>query len=313
MSTGGGGDSEVTVRYYSGIEDMYNGMRHLARPVLDDLYLDSPFTTGYDVMEPDDAYFAAGYVISDFPSLYDMFGKFMAGLDIEVLRSQIQMDFITGTVSEQLKSTNRILLNDETDSVILPKLKASFQNMNAVMASSFIDAQATVYSNQTKRINEYNANIDMKMLDLATQWAMKHLEWNTEVIHTYEKMINDYYQLNANYLNHKATLAEMDKMWPFRVFDQYRALVGCLNGAQGAQQSGSSDWSKAMSGIVGGASFLASPTGNWMMQGLGLSGGLGVGAGAAGASTSAIMDSAALASEAAGWEAFASAAPLALA
>jgi hypothetical protein len=302
MSGKWGGNTEATIRYYGGIEDAYNGLRHLAKPVVVALYDDSPYSAGFDVIAPEDAFFAAGYVVSDFPSLYDMFGKFMAGLDIEVLRSQIQLDFIRGTVSEELKTTNRINENYDTDTVILPKLKASMQNMNAVMSSSFIDAQTTVYSNMEKRINTYNANIDMKLLDNAIQWASKHLEWNVQVISSYNKIINDYLTSNANYLSSKASVVKMDKLWPFTVFDQYRAIVGCLNGAAAAQNTKDPGWSRAVSGAVGTASFLASPTGQWVTNSLGITGGDAVGAGA---TTSQIMDSSSLASEAAGWEAFA--------
>ena len=255
MSTGGGGgDTETTIRYYSGIEDAYNKLRGLGWTETQALYHDSPFATGFDVIAPEDAFFAAGYVVSDFPSMYDMFGKFMAGLDIEVLRSQIQLDFIRGTVSDELKNTNRVMLNDETDNVILPKLKASYQTMNAVMSSSFIDSISTVYSNQLKRINEYNATIDMRMLELATQWAMKHLDWNTQVITHYYNIATGYLQANANYLSHKSQMTSLDKLWPFTVLDHYRAIVGCLNGAQGATSAKSTDpWSKALGGALGGA------------------------------------------------------------
>ena len=303
MSGKWGGNTEATIRYYGGIEDAYMSLYRRSWPVMDALYEHSPYATGFDVIAPESAFFAAGYIVSDFPSMYDMFGKFMAGLDIEVLRSQIQLDFIRGTVSEELKTTNRINENYDTDTIILPKIKASMQSMNAVMSSSFIDSQATVYSNMEKRINTYNANIDMKLLDNAIQWASKHLEWNTQVISTYNKIINDYLTHNANYLSTKTSIVKMDKLWPFTVFDQFRAIVGCLNGAAAAQSTKDSGWSKALSGVAGTASFLASPTGQWVTNSLGITGA----AVDTGASVAQIMDSSALASEAAGWEAFAAA------
>ena len=69
-------DNLYTRHRYTGLTDTY-GFTH-----------DSPYLD-YEGIAIEAAFFSAGYTIASFPSLYDMYGKFMAGLDVDTLFSQI--------------------------------------------------------------------------------------------------------------------------------------------------------------------------------------------------------------------------------
>jgi hypothetical protein len=84
-SGGGGGDTETTVRYAGYIEDKHKDFLNVVAAQRANIIDDSPYA-GFVDIDIDPAFFGTGYLISSFPSLYDMFGKFMAGLDIDTIR-----------------------------------------------------------------------------------------------------------------------------------------------------------------------------------------------------------------------------------
>jgi len=78
---GGGGNSEQTIRYAGYIEKKHKAF-------LDEIVtrrtaaIDASPFANITPVAIDAAFLGVGFVIADFPSLYDMYGKFMAGLDI---------------------------------------------------------------------------------------------------------------------------------------------------------------------------------------------------------------------------------------
>ena len=86
-SSGGGSgegqpsDTTTTVRYPQYVEEAHQSFLELVATYRDAAIDDSPFADWTDI-EYSDAFFGSGYTIASFPSLYDMYGKFLAGLDI---------------------------------------------------------------------------------------------------------------------------------------------------------------------------------------------------------------------------------------
>ena len=89
-----------TIRYADYVEVHHkNFLNHISEEV-DSHYHDSPYEE-FDEIEIDAGFFGVGYALASFPSLYDMFGKFMAGLNIDALDQQIFEDTVnSGVVAE---------------------------------------------------------------------------------------------------------------------------------------------------------------------------------------------------------------------
>ena len=121
MGGGDGGDSETTVRYAGYVEAHHSTFLDIVATRRDAALDDSPFT-GYTDIEYADSFFGAGFTIASFPSLYDMFGKFMAGLDIEVLFTQILDDSINNTAIDKRVSAHAMTLEDDIIESANPRL-----------------------------------------------------------------------------------------------------------------------------------------------------------------------------------------------
>ena len=123
---GGGGSSSspytwTEIRYAPYIEARHSDFLNSVYSARVGAISNSPFAAYTDI-EVDNAFFGAGYTISSFPSLYDMYGKFMAGLDIEALWTQEYNDTIDSTVVNSLIAAEGDLLDDEITTTSLPRL-----------------------------------------------------------------------------------------------------------------------------------------------------------------------------------------------
>jgi len=277
MSTGGG-DSDVTIKYADYIQDAHKfliqnevyGGKKFVKEILDmDIY-GSPY---YDYAQArpdddparlfpypdiDDAMFSVGYTITSFPSLWDMYGKFVAGLDIEVLYEQIYEDMVNDPAINAAIGAEATYLDDESNRTSIPKITAGMRDLNAVMSSSFIYAKALIESDKLKMISKFSAALKMRAMELAVQRWAKHLEWNHNTVEQYMRMQQLFWGLRQEWVDKVTEMAKKDKLWPFEVLDCQRIIIATLNGAQGAVQPPKIPvWQQVMSNVLGVAGIAA--------------------------------------------------------
>lgn len=200
----------------------------------------------------DDAMFTEGYTISSYPSLWDMYGKFVAGLDVEVIYEQIYEDMVNDPAINKAIAAESVYLDDELNRTSLPKLTAGMRDMNAVMSSSFIYGKALLESDKVKMINKFSADLKIEAMRLALQRWSTHLQWNHNVIEQYIKMNETFWSLRQSWTDQVIKIETGDKKWPLEVLDIYRACVGALNGAAAAQQGPTPPkWQQITSNVMG--------------------------------------------------------------
>lgn len=270
-SSSGSGDSEITVRYASYVEDKHKAFLTTVASNRTTVAATSPFT-GYTDVTIDDAFFGTGYVISNFPSLYDMYGKFLAGLDVDVLYTQILEDSVNAPAINALVSAEAALLEDDIEQNILPDFETGAQNINSVMSSTFVIGKALIEESRAKLITKFSTELKYRMLPVASDRWKTHLEWNKSVIMTYAEIMKLYYSARMDVDEHNYGMAAKDSLWPFTVLDYERAALGALQGATNTNKAvaGSSQEAKAISGTLSGVAMGA-------MTGLGLPGIIGGG------------------------------------
>ena len=274
----GGGDSDVTIKYADYIHDAHKfliqnevyGGEKFVKEILDmDIY-GSPY---YDYAQArpdddparlfpypdiDDAMFSVGYTITSFPSLWDMYGKFVAGLDIEVLYEQIYEDMVNDPAINAAIGAEATYLDDESNRTSIPKITAGMRDLNAVMSSSFIYAKALIESDKLKMISKFSAALKMRAMELAVQRWAKHLEWNHNTVEQYMRMQQLFWGLRQEWVDKVTEMAKKDKLWPFEVLDCQRIIIATLNGAQGAVQPPKIPvWQQVMSNVLGVAGIAA--------------------------------------------------------
>lgn len=305
MSGGLFGGGDTTIRYAPYIENAHKDLLHFDSEWEGELWMglgnartgDSPAEVtidgkihpasspyyGYTIQNPADAFTGVGFVITDFPSLFDMYGKFMAGLDIEVLWNQIETDALFGQVTSKIFAAASDELDDEIVRVAYPRMEAGMRDMNAVMTSTFLLNREQIENDKLRALEKLQADMYADVLNLGQQRWAKHLEWNAQVISHYVTIINTYFKLQTDYIGLDTQITTADRLWPFTIMDHKRAVVGALNGAHAAAVKKDSGIQQAIGGALGIAALLTSPAGGSMMKAFGLpqvlSGGGATGAG----------------------------------
>lgn len=251
-------------RYADYVEDSHKVFlwNHL-EPVRDSLEFDSPYDS-FDFIEIENAFFGAGYTIDSFPSLYDMFGKFMAGLDIDVLYDQIATETLDGDVVHSAVSAEATRLSDELEDVAAPRFQAGMRDMNAVMSSTFVLGNTILENERIKALSKYTSDLQIKLLPVTIERWKRHLEWNDKVVDRYINIVRLYFSAAMDVSITNYDINAKNKVWPFTIYEYFRS---CLGGMQGATTSGCSEPGpgramKTIGGAMAGAS-TGAQVGGW--------------------------------------------------
>jgi hypothetical protein len=256
---GGGGSSSnpnTTTRIYYApyIETEHQTFLSLMATKRDAVINSSPFV-GYTDIEVDDAFFGVGYLISSFPSLYDMYGKFMAGLDIDALWTQTMEDTVNSPVVANLVTAEAAFLDDDVETTIIPRLQTGMRDLNAVMGSSYVIGRAIIEDTRTKNVAKFSADLKYRLIPEArTRWVA-HLDWNKLVVATYAEIMKLYFSAKSDIDEINYSMATKDKLWPFTVLDFERAALGALQGATVSKTdvAGASTTARVIGGAMSGA------------------------------------------------------------
>lgn len=251
-SSSSGGTTEVRYAYY--IEAYHAAFLQQVATEKFLAYHTSPFASYTDI-EVDDAFFGTGYTISSFPSLYDMFGKFMAGLDIEGLWDQIFEDTVNAASVGTLVAAEGALMDDDIETNLIPRLQTGMRDINAVMGSSFVVGKAVIEDARAKSLAKFSADLRFRLIPVAeSRWA-KHLQWNQAVVGVYAEIMKFYFSAKTDVDETNYAMAAKDALWPFTVLDFERAALGALQGAMNTKTdvAGASTAKKVMGGALSGA------------------------------------------------------------
>ena len=257
MGGGGGkgssGSGDSTVRFAPYVEDAHSALIGSSNAEMATaLAGTNPFSAlSFDNI--DTAFFSTGYTIASFPSLWDMFGKFMAGLDIEALWAQLYENTVNSPALDATITAESVLLQNDIDNTAMPKIKAGYRDINAVMSTSFVTAATLIQSQKLKTMAKYSADVKLHGMDVAVGRWGKHLEWNGHVVEQYKLMNQIFWQTKLEYVKASGNLAVDIALWRLNVLAQHRANVQALNGATASHVKNTSPVGNAISGAMGGA------------------------------------------------------------
>jgi hypothetical protein len=255
MASGGDGETRAEIRYAPYIEEKHSSFLTTIASRVDLTIDETPFADQTDIIV-DDAFFGANYSITSFPTMYDMFGKFMAGLDIDVLFSQIFNDTVGGAEATALVNAESDLLQDEIENKILPGFELGARDINSVMSSAFVNGKAAIMGDaKIKSINKFSSELDYRLISTAVEKWKTHLNWNERVVLNFAQIMKFYYTARMDITDFNTSMAAKDTLWPFTVLDYERAALGTMQGATSSSgTAGSSQAQRSMSGALGGAS-----------------------------------------------------------
>ena len=216
-----------TFRFAPYIESKHESLLASVVATRTDIITDSPYGSYVD-QNVNDAMFGVGYLIADFPSLYDMFGKFMAGIDLESLwntafSTQMEAGEIDNTVAADLA-----LLDDNILKTNVVDFKLSTRENNAVTCSSFVIGTANIERDKITQLANMSMEVKSKMLVLTSTFYNSLLNWQKSVIDLYAEAMKSYYLFAMNVAETNTRFAFLDIIWPFTVLDFERATLASL-------------------------------------------------------------------------------------
>jgi len=223
------GDTTTTIRFAPYIESKHSDALDMSVSTRESIIDVSPYAA-YAAVSSDNAFFGIGYSISSFPSLYDTFGKFMAGLDIDEL--------FTSSFSYKMDSA---LSNDYIDSEIsimddsinqMQKEKILSRDSNTANSSTFIIAQANIEDNRIKKTTELRLDVRYSLIPGIVETWSKTLSWDKSVVTEYAKAMLGYYLCKTNTDEAEYNKKTENTIWPITVLDFERSMLAAMTGAK---------------------------------------------------------------------------------
>lgn len=221
----------------------------------------SPFDS-YTNVEIDNAFFGSGYVIANFPALFDTYGKFLAGLDIDSLYRSIFEDTVDSPEAEELIEAEAAMMDEDVNTSILPQFQTSMRDINAVVSSSFIIGKAAIEDARLKSLTKFSSRVKQALIPGAMERWKQNLEWNEHTVSLYSEIMKFYFSAKMDIDEVNYSFAAKNRLWPFTVFEYERAAIGTLQGSYAPTGiAGASQTQKTLSGALTGAAAGVQATG----------------------------------------------------
>jgi hypothetical protein len=236
MGKGGSTETTGTVRYAPYIEAWHQTVIANMNAAATAAVAANPYDD-YPDMDFEAGFFGTGFLLSSFPSLYDMYGKFMAGLDIEVLFDEAFEDTVNGTVVNDAVSAEALRLEDEIEQEVLPRYELGMRDINAAMSSTFVVGKALIEAKRVQAISKFSAETRLRLLPLVTDRWKAHLEWNRATIDMYAQILKLYIAQKVDVDDRNMDLNAKFALWPFQAYQYVVQAIGAMSGAVDTKES----------------------------------------------------------------------------
>ena len=221
-------NTNVSLRYAPYIENAHVNFLNTVRSDRNKIIDNSPFI-GHTKTSVDEAFIGTGYILGSFPALYDMFGKHMTGLDVEVVwdtaaREAIDEGLIAENIREELN-----LVNTEADSRLMDFV-LHMRDSNSINSSTFITGKAVLEDSRIKLLSNVGEVARLKHLPMIQDKFTVALNWNKETVRVYAESMKLYYLSKMEVEAYDYTMVTRDILWPFVVLGFEMVSLGALRG-----------------------------------------------------------------------------------
>ena len=266
-SGGSSGGGDTTVRYAPYLETAHSrfldhdGSDEPVSSFVDvfNTAIDASPYGNYESLDVDEGFFgirtddpSLTYEIKNFPPLWDMFGKFMAGLDVHDLWGKVYEDVVHGPEIENAVAAQAQTIQDTIDSTIMPRFVGGMRDINAVQSTAFIIGKAMIAETAVREVNKFSAEIRLRAIDTSAKIWSRHLDWSQSVITVYSEIFKLYYTARLDVDRTNLEMESKHLLWNVNLFDYARAMIGAMSGAAAA--TGANEPSKAQSALGGALS-----------------------------------------------------------
>lgn len=206
---------------------------------------------GYAFDYADSSFFSIGYVMANFPSLYETFGKFMAGMDIDYLWHKAVDAILTPDEIKQSIDEKAVALDQKILTETLPKYQHEMRDLNAVNTSTYCIGKSAIEDGRVKELGKISMEATAGLLPSLEKNWLETLNFNTDVVKRYALIMKGYFtsRITSDEGFYHNSVEEV--LWPFRVLEHERKGLFALapNTKVAAQQQ---------------AGFMQSPAGKWV-------------------------------------------------
>lgn len=226
----------IVIRFTPYIESYHSTVLGITAGVRASIITNSPYEDYVD-QDVESAVFGIGYAISNFPSLYDMYGKFMAGLDIDEMYLNLFGGLFSKSEINESVVEDMVAYDDKNvvDETLAAKLRA--RELNATATSTFIVSLAMIESRRLKVLEEISMFKKSIILRNALVERDNELDWNKDVVDEYVSIMHLYYMTTINGDDANYTFKAKNSLWPLEVLDFERAMIAALRGRAGSEKS----------------------------------------------------------------------------
>lgn len=220
-------ETTTTMRYAPYVEEHHNVFLDVMEARREVAIAVSPFASyTFDVIDED--FFGVGYLISSFASLYDMFGKFMAGLDVETLWNAAVTAVLTPAEVQDHINKQKEILDAQIILKTLPDFQRGMRDINAVASSSFVVGTAMIEDRKIKDLGVICTEAISQLIPTAQKQWKDTMDWNKGLITTYAKLMRDYFSSRMATDEAHYKMGVDGEMWPFTVLDYERKGLKAL-------------------------------------------------------------------------------------
>jgi hypothetical protein len=217
----------IFIRYAPYIEERHVNFLETVYSTRVEAIENSPYADIQDV-EIDDMFFNAGYDISSFPALYDVFGRSLAGLDIEIIFNSA-FESIVGQdkISDDVRAESA-LISDRIAQDDIKRFMVRMRDLNAVCSSSYIVGMSLIECNWVKEVERMSLDKRFEVVTDVVVKFNKSLDWQRKIVTSYAQSMKDYYTLRMDFDEINSYNKSRNVLWPFEVLDFENAALGAL-------------------------------------------------------------------------------------
>ena len=239
----------------------------------------SPYS-GYAPKEPDAAFFEVAKTLIDYRTPYELLSCFDKwGIDAA---------FDTYMADDAAYITNAIdaysdSLDDEVNTILLPKFKAGMANIKATMSSAFVIGAAQNWDSKGKKVAETEANIRLQRLQQGAEISLKRIgalvDWRRTITTMSAELARLYLAASFERDNNYYEKLHKDATWDMEMYSYGTQVMACISGTASTltEMPKQSALGGAISGALSGAAMgamVGGPAGAIIGGALGLAGGL---------------------------------------
>ena len=241
----------ITIKYAPYIEEHHKGFLDYISAHNEIALANNPYNLYADI-DINPAAFSIGYEISDFPVLYEMYGKHMSGMDVEIVYDSTFSKIINSSEIANNINEDKVTLTDSIIKTELFNYMLEMRNINAVISSSFIIGKANIESKRLKDIEKLSLDYRMNNVKDVQVKFNEQLDFSRKVITSYAECMKKYYVMRLMTSERNETLKSRKELWSLEVLDFKQNALGALVRAASYQKivgfnRERSDLSKALS------------------------------------------------------------------